>query len=209
MNRRFQIVVVGGLWLGLLAWFAYFQDRHAMPEKPDVQIASAALLAEREGSAVQPTPVRGRPLRKSHSGLRLHPVTQTGREIFQTAETTGEEDRQYLQMLIQTYAQIFDRVPFGGENAEITAALRGGNAKGLALLDPEESPMNDRGELLDRWGNPWVFHSISSQRLEIISRGPDGKLWTDDDIGELTRTGNAQAAGGGTGSVWTSGPAPY
>ncbi len=69
-----------------------------------------------------------------------------------------------------------------GENAEITAALRGRNRLGYAFI-PEGSPAVDsRGELCDRWGSPYFFHQLSGEKMEIRSAGPDRRLWTEDDV---------------------------
>lgn len=69
-----------------------------------------------------------------------------------------------------------------GTNAEITAALRGDNAKQLKLEIPEGSTLNDRGELCDPWGTPWFFHQLSGTRMEIRSAGADRLLHSDDDF---------------------------
>jgi hypothetical protein len=31
-------------------------------------------------------------------------------------------------------------------------------------------------------GNPFVFHPVSSQQLEVRSLGPDGEIFSDDDL---------------------------
>lgn len=68
-----------------------------------------------------------------------------------------------------------------GENAEITAALTGGNSFQLALIPKNHPAINANGELCDRWGTPFVFHQLSGTRMEIRSAGPDRKLYTADD----------------------------
>lgn len=69
-----------------------------------------------------------------------------------------------------------------GTNAEITAALRGDNAKQLKLEIPEGSTVNDHGELCDPWGTPWFFHQLGGTRMEIRSAGPDRDIYSDDDF---------------------------
>ncbi|HEY5228976.1 MAG TPA: hypothetical protein VIJ19_10560 [Opitutaceae bacterium] len=68
-----------------------------------------------------------------------------------------------------------------GENAEITAALKGKNKIGFAFIPPDCPALNAKGELCDRWGDPYFFHQISGERMEIRSAGPDRVLWTGDD----------------------------
>ncbi|HTU03104.1 MAG TPA: hypothetical protein VMG58_14845 [Candidatus Sulfotelmatobacter sp.] len=68
-----------------------------------------------------------------------------------------------------------------GENAEITAALKGRNKLGFEFIPADNPAINPKGELCDRWGTPYFFHQLSGERMEIRSAGPDRKLWTADD----------------------------
>lgn len=78
------------------------------------------------------------------------------------------------------------RAAFGsnpvGSNREITRALLGDNARGAKLLDASTARLNARGELLDAWGHPYFFHALSGTLMEIHSAGPDGRIFTDDDL---------------------------
>jgi hypothetical protein len=69
-----------------------------------------------------------------------------------------------------------------GENAEITAALKGRNRIGFAFIPANHPAINSKGELCDRWGTPYFFHQLSGQKMEIRSAGPDHRLWTADDV---------------------------
>ena len=69
-----------------------------------------------------------------------------------------------------------------GENAEITAALKGRNKLGFAFIPPDNPAINSKGELCDRWGTPYFFHQLSGEKMEIRSAGPDHNLWTADDV---------------------------
>jgi len=68
-----------------------------------------------------------------------------------------------------------------GENAEVTAALRGKNRLGFAFIPAGCPAVNARGELCDRWGTPYFFHALAGNRMEIRSAGPDRVMWTADD----------------------------
>lgn len=68
-----------------------------------------------------------------------------------------------------------------GENHEITAALAGRNSHGLQLIPRRHPAINNRGELVDRWGTPFFFHQMSGDTMEIRSAGPDKVLHTADD----------------------------
>lgn len=69
-----------------------------------------------------------------------------------------------------------------GANEEFAAALRGKNRTQLRFLPDEHKAFNARGQLVDRWNTPLFFHVIAHDRIDIRSAGPDGKMWTDDDI---------------------------
>jgi len=68
-----------------------------------------------------------------------------------------------------------------GENAEITAVLRGKNRLGFAFIPAGCPAVNTRGELCDRWGSPYFFHALAGDKMEVRSAGPDRVLWTADD----------------------------
>lgn len=61
-------------------------------------------------------------------------------------------------------------------------ALRGGNARQLPIFPRTHPPLDAQGALLDAWGKPFVFHLLSSQDIEIRSSGPDGEIFTEDDL---------------------------
>jgi hypothetical protein len=69
-----------------------------------------------------------------------------------------------------------------GTNAEITAALRGDNARQLAQATPTGSSISAAGELLDPWDTPWFFHQLSANKMEVRSAGPDRQMYTEDDF---------------------------
>ncbi len=60
-----------------------------------------------------------------------------------------------------------------GTNAEIMAAFMGENPRQAKLAHEEGLPLNPAGEVLDRWGTPYVFHQLSRDQMEIRSAGPD------------------------------------
>ncbi len=69
-----------------------------------------------------------------------------------------------------------------GANAEIVRALLGANPRGTRFLDPAAVSLSPEGEMLDAWGRPVFFHQISSTLMEIRSAGPDGRMFTADDV---------------------------
>lgn len=94
-----------------------------------------------------------------------------------------QEDRDALADLVTNYLQALpdSRRPPLGTNDEITRALTDRDALGDAAL-PDNHPGIIGGQLVDRWGNPWHFHQQSADLIEVRSAGPDGRLFTNDDI---------------------------
>ena len=69
-----------------------------------------------------------------------------------------------------------------GDNRDIARALAGGNRRGLVLVPTNDSAFRD-GQLVDPWGTPYWFHPRAPDAIDIVSAGPDRKLFTADDVG--------------------------
>lgn len=96
---------------------------------------------------------------------------------------TPAEDRAALEDIVTNYLQSAPhstRPPLG-TNDEITRALMDRNTLGESAI-PASHPAIVSGQLVDRWGNPWHFHQQSADLIEVRSAGPDGRLFTRDDI---------------------------
>jgi len=70
----------------------------------------------------------------------------------------------------------------GQENSDIMNSLTGNNTGKLPIFPRNHPRIDSAGRLLDAWGNPFVFHPVSSQQLEVRSLGPDGEIFSDDDL---------------------------
>ncbi|HYG24967.1 MAG TPA: hypothetical protein VEH04_19535 [Verrucomicrobiae bacterium] len=67
-------------------------------------------------------------------------------------------------------------------NEDWAALLRGSDGANERFMSDRHRALNARGQLVDRWGVPLFFHAVGGGRYELRSAGPDGKLWTEDDI---------------------------
>ncbi len=85
-----------------------------------------------------------------------------------------------VNLMIRDYRSIAGENPVG-TNSEIMAAVMGANPKQAKLGPPEGMQLNEKGELIDRWGTPYFFHQLSRDHMEIRSAGADKVMWTDDD----------------------------
>lgn len=74
-----------------------------------------------------------------------------------------------------------DRLPLQS-NATITAYLQGGNPEGIPYFPDGLEAINAEGEIADRWGRALHFHAIAVNEIAVRSAGPDGRLFTGDDL---------------------------
>ncbi len=98
-----------------------------------------------------------------------------------------------LLEILQFYRQEFGTFPTGEDNASIMNALTGNNPSGLPIFPSNHPRISKDGYLLDAWGKPFFFHMISSQYIEVRSLGPDGIIFTEDDILVPKRSESSQA----------------
>ncbi len=94
----------------------------------------------------------------------------------------AELDLGSLEQVFELYRFVFKANPVGSENEEIMAQLLGSNAKKLVFFPRNHPSLNADGALLDRWGTPYYFHPLSAQLMDMRTAGPDGNLWTKDDL---------------------------
>ena len=159
----FTLVVIG------LVWFLW--PRHGAEEQaPGSSLApprSAPSAVRNQQSAIAPPPAE-----VSHLADALNSPAGDIRA-----------DLRVVLDLVEGFRTNFpkDGNP-SGTNAEITAALAGRNKVRLALIPPKHPAINRDGELCDRWGTPFFFHSESASRMEVRSAGPDKRMWTEDDV---------------------------
>ncbi len=99
--------------------------------------------------------------------------------------TTTEEDLELVESLLGSYflaaKEHANRFPMG-TNREIIRVLAGHNPMRHGWIPADHPAINAVGELTDRWNRPLHFHALGAGIFEIRSAGPDGALFTEDDI---------------------------
>jgi hypothetical protein len=80
---------------------------------------------------------------------------------------------------LQQYKEFTGAYPVGN-NVSITRALMGQNEKKVLILSIRQSDLNDKGEIVDPWNNPFRFY-FSGDEVLIRSAGPN-RVWEDDDV---------------------------
>lgn len=117
-----------------------------------------------------------------------HPSVKLGRELHRESQTAFQ-DLEMINEILGNYRMIFKENPVGTDNEEFASALAGENAKKIVFIEP--GLLSD-GELLDRYGFPYMFHPQSADAMDLRSRGPDGQLWTEDDVSFDPRKGQRE-----------------
>lgn len=152
-------------------------------------IAASATLwcwgrrSRHEPVATQPA----KPLSASKSPLRpgpppvvVHDSAPELSALISHPHQSEQERIEYVGRVIFLYRLALGSNPTG-HNELVVKALLGENEKGAAFL-PKDCPAIQHGELVDQWGTPYWFHSVSPKKMEIRSAGADKVLFTIDDV---------------------------
>ena len=112
---------------------------------------------------------------------------QPGAEILKNYASPSTRPEDDLQAMAHVFSNLLLLVkgdaPFRmGANEEFAAALMGKNAAKEVFLMAPHVCLNGKGQLVDRWGMPLFFHVRDAGRIDLRSAGPDGVMWTADDL---------------------------
>jgi hypothetical protein len=171
MNRKIQLIIA----LIFVALLVLLRQSFQKPDVKQTEAASPVITSKvNPPGAVATRPADPRDLQKVSS----HPLALS---FGNNPELAAKEPAMLLEIL-QFYRMEFGTYPAGQENADIMNALTGNNPEKLPVFPRKHPRIDASGNLLDAWGNPFIFHPVSNQHLEVRSRGPDGEIFTDDDI---------------------------
>ncbi len=178
-TRRLLPALVCLLLLGLFVWWL-------LPRAPEPEIEPARARAS---AILVATPEVADARREKNSSPSPRVLTAPYEAPASLAAELNSprsditRDLNLINDLFTNWRINFPRLghPFG-ENAEITAGLIGENPYRLPLMPRDHPAINAAGELTDRWGTPFLFHALASDRMEIRSAGPDKKFGTADDV---------------------------
>lgn len=110
------------------------------------------------------------------------PEAPTGDGSSTEAQLPAVTVLENMRAAVRLYQAQFRENPVG-DNAEISRALTGENPKQAVFAQPEDGlKLNSLGQMIDNWGTPIFFHSLSRSEMEIRSAGPDRRMWTGDDL---------------------------
>lgn len=173
MNRGILTRALGAL---LLAGTIYWWPRPRPPASP-----RATEVPTPGRNEIAPTVNTSHVSPTSYSPPPAAPPDTRDPEPPATPVLQPAQQLEALRLVFRNYGQRFRGNPVGN-NAEITAALKGRNPNGVNFLVPEMGALNERGELVDRWRTPYFFHQLSGYEMEIHSAGPDRRMGTADDL---------------------------
>lgn len=163
--RRWWVVA---LLLAMMSGFLFWQKTSVIDvaKAPKPHEASKALPADLSAKRAPSLP--GEQMLKTYAS----PSTRPEDDLQAMAHVFSN-----LQLLVKGDA------PFRmGANEEFAAALMGQNAAKEVFLKAPHACLNEKGQLVDRWGSPLFFHVRDRSRIDIRSAGPDRVMWTADDL---------------------------
>jgi hypothetical protein len=143
-----------------------------VPQRSAVVAPKPQIVADQPALASLPPPRGEEP---SHLADKLH-----------SPDRTGAEDLSVVMNLFAQYRSRFRGYPVGEDNAAFVNALAGNNPGRLAFIGRNHPAIDAQGQLLDRWGEPYFFHILGRDALEVRSAGPDRELYTADDLLEAS-----------------------
>ncbi|HEY0368673.1 MAG TPA: hypothetical protein VGC85_03670 [Chthoniobacterales bacterium] len=186
MRRKHSAFVLVALLIVIGLWIAFrkreFRAERAVATAAVAEAPNESLLLPKDvsRSAATTAPNESSPTavtRQMTAGTSI--AASTAAPVPPDPEAMIDVDK--VNLMIRDYRSVFGENPVG-TNADIMAEIMGRNAKQAKLGPPEGMQLNERGELIDRWGTPYFFHQISRDHMEIHSAGPDRIMWTDDDV---------------------------
>lgn len=157
------LAFVAAFWFGLF-WTGIHQAGESIRALPE-EVAKAIEAAARRQSARK---LPGADILKNYA----LPSTRPEDDLHVMAHLLSN-----LRLLVKGDA------PFRmGANEEFASALMGKNAAKEVFLEAPHACLNAKGQIVDRWGSPLFFHVRNANRIDLRSAGPDGEMWTADDL---------------------------
>lgn len=103
-------------------------------------------------------------------------------DLIGTVAVSPQDEPRVIWQMFDAYRQAFRSFPTGQSNAQFIFALQGTNPTRQPIFPLQHPRLDAEGNLLDAWGTPFHFHSISRNHLQIRSAGPDRELFTAEDL---------------------------
>lgn len=176
-NLRWVTIPVVVVLLAILAIVVLPDHSQRAPEK----VAETRATTKQVQKPIRPVAGAAAVLRPDPATLQKVPSHPMAVSFGKSPDHATAEPSTLLAIL-QFYRQEFGSFPTGENNASIMNALTGNNPSGLPIFPADHPRIAEDGSLRDAWGKPFFLHMISSQHIEVRSFGPDGIIFTKDDI---------------------------
>jgi hypothetical protein len=177
LNLRWVAIPAAVLLLAILAVVVLRNDSRRVTENVSKTPTAAAVVQK----PIRPAAGTAAVLPPDPATLQQVPSHPMAVSFGKSPDLAAAEPSTLLDIL-QFYRQEFGSFPTGEDNASIMNALTGNNPSGLPIFPTKHPRIAEDGSLRDAWGKPFFFHTISSQYIEVRSLGPDGVIFTEDDI---------------------------
>jgi hypothetical protein len=181
-SSRSSTLVLSLALLGvtLLVWFWLRPETAAKPSSETATPSAAPSSSAPVATASLTPSTAGEPPEGTPPPL----VGESILRGYASPASTPENDLTLMSRLMDNFTLLVkdaaDR-PLSA-NEDWAAAFRGVNPAHERFLPDQHVALNPLGQLVDRWNTPLFFHALGNRRHEIRSAGPDGKLWTADDL---------------------------
>ena len=116
--------------------------------------------------------------------------------ILAKTRKLGASEPALLLDLFEVDRREFWSFPAEEDDPQMMHALMGANPGKIPIFLLKHRRLDEKGALLEAWGIPFRFHSISRDLMEIRSVGPNGEIFTSDDIVVQQRPAESQTIQG-------------
>ncbi|MGC6427622.1 MAG: hypothetical protein ACON5H_11595 [Akkermansiaceae bacterium] len=135
------------------------------------------------GGTLKPTP----PPPEKHVPAKIFPEQRMGDQMladYASESSDGDKDiKLFFKYLQNVFLLIKSRDSHQyAINEDLADFLRGKNDYKTPFVSPDSHIFNQEKMIVDRWGTPIHIHTISRDRFELRSAGPDKKLYSVDDF---------------------------
>ena len=185
------VAVIAAIFIIAIGWFFFFYSTpprgRPVPDTPTVEEENAVVsraIAEQNTNTVAIIQSNFARVSSAPTGPAVAVVTPPAGPAspLQVTNVPPEIAVENMSRAIHQYGEMFGGNPVG-TNPEFTKQLSGDNPKHINFITDEAGMRVDgNGELVDPWGTPYFFHQISGSDTEVRSAGPDGVMYTADDI---------------------------
>lgn len=141
------------------------------------------ILQPPSGAAVMRVPPK-----MLHPPVVLHELAGEYSQQIVAPNQSPQERLSAVMSLLDFYTQALGSTPCG-HNELVVSALLGDNEKGAQMI-LNDCPAIRQGQLVDEWGEPYWFHTVSNREIDVRSAGPDRELFTSDDVTSNPSSGN-------------------